>query len=203
MGNVLSSEQHRCSPCRASSHVATLLWGCHGSGWVTRRCGWHMGASVRWEWGQGEVRGESLCWGRSGGAGRVFGKGLLSLCMATLPWAGRDAVGRCCCGGPRCEAGQRLATLLGQNSAAEAGAALQPCPRAGAVGSALTAMTAPARRLRAAQPGMARASNPAGASNVSASEYCSSLSLSGEIKKKREPSFLECNLPPATRSHVN
>lgn len=43
--------------------------------------------------GMGTGRGEGMCWNRSGAAGRVVGKGLLSPCTITLAGAGRDARG--------------------------------------------------------------------------------------------------------------
>lgn len=93
--------------------------------------------------------------------------------------------------GTTLKARQRPFVLVRRNSAA-------PKPGLGALGA-----PGAARQLGAAQHSAAQPSETPGPGNVSASKYCSSFSLSGEIKKKREPSFLECNLPPATRSHVN
>lgn len=206
MGNVLSSERYRCSPCRASSHVATLLWGCHGSGRGTQRCGRHMGASVRWEWGQGEVR---AC----AGAGEGVLAGCLGRGCSAFAWPPRRGLAVMLWGGVAVVA---LAARQGSVWPHSWGKTQQLKPGLGALGAACPAAVPPCRGCQgrshrhngtceeaargSARHGPVTQQEPA---NVSASEYCSSLSLSGEIKKKREPSFLECNLPPATRSHVN
>lgn len=135
--------------------------------------GWHVGAPALTPGGVGE----GMRWGRRGAAGRA------------LPWHSLDV--SCGTAPPSCKARQRPFVLVRQNSAA-------PKPGLGALGA-----PGAARQLGAAQHSAAQASETPGPGNASASKYCSSFSLSGEIKKKREPSFLECNLPPATRSHVN
>lgn len=113
MGNLLSSERLRCSPCCASSHVAPPLHGCHGTGQGPR------GVASTWEHlcnGDGDRERQGLVLGQEQGCWQDGQEGLLSLCMIIMCGLAvmlMGAMGWCRCGGPCCKAGQRLASLLG------------------------------------------------------------------------------------------
>lgn len=141
---------------------------CPGA-WLAR------GSTCTHSWWGGTGVGEGVHWGRRGAAGRAHHQGMLT---SALPWHGLD-VGLW--DGTTLMQGKAAATCPGEAklSSSEAWAGCSGCPwRWGCPCHCAV------RQLGAAQHSAAQASETPGPGNVSASKYCSSFSLSGEIKKK-------------------
>lgn len=150
-----------------------------------RRCGWHMGASMRWAWGQGAAR---ACAGVPAGCSA----------LARWPWAGHDAQGLRGGGAAAAPAARQGSLWPARQGEAQelkprGGSwglpALQPCPGAGAGGRLSPPRWHPPGGCVRLCPARHGPGTPWEPGNLSASEYCSSLSLSGEIKKKKGAFF--------------